>query len=72
MTENTEIIAKSQNSSKIFNVSLRGWITFMVVGTVCVMSANNIDVKEPMYTLVGMIVGYYFAQNKNANDGHRL
>lgn len=76
MTDNTEIITKPDapkkiDSSKIFNVSLRGWITLMITGTVCVMSVYALEVKEPMYTLVGMVVGYYFAQNKNTGDGHR-
>lgn len=70
MTDNTEIITKKPEHSRIFNVSLRGWITLMITGTVCVMSAYGVDVKEPMYTLVGMVVGYYFAQNKNTGDGH--
>ena len=77
MTETTEVITKqdvkreSKDSSKILNVSLRGWITLMITATVCIMSIYDINVKEPMYTLVGMVVGYYFAQNKNSNDGHK-
>ena len=74
MQDNTEFTPKPDkgaDSSRIFNVSLRGWITLLVTSTVCVMSVYDVPVKEPMYTLVGMVVGYYFAQNKNTNDGHR-
>lgn len=49
--------------SKIFNVSLRGWLTLFVVGTCCYMSVTMIKIEEPFYTLVGMVVAYYFGQN---------
>lgn len=74
LTEDTQIITKTEtisnstqaqkDHSHIFNVSLRGWITLIIVTTVCVMSVRLIEVKEPLYTLVGMVIGYYFAQNK--------
>jgi hypothetical protein len=69
MEENTEIIKKNtENSdSKIANVSLRGWISVIVITTVCVMSGLQIEVKEPLYTLAGLVVGFYFGQNQKKN-----
>lgn len=52
------------DQSRIFGASLRGWISFTVVYTVCVMSLFGVDVKEPLYTLAGMVVAYYFGQEK--------
>ncbi len=52
------------DSSRIFGVSLRGWISFTVIYTVCIMSIIKVDIKEPLYTLAGMVVAYYFGQEK--------
>lgn len=64
--ENTEIITKPKISgeSQAFNISVRGWIALLVVTTICVMSLLSREIKEPLYTLGGMIVGYYYAQKK--------
>lgn len=50
--------------SVLFGISLRGWIAVIIVLTVCVMSILALEVKEPLYTLAGMVIGYYYAQNK--------
>ena len=50
--------------SRIFGVSLRGLIALLVILTVCYMSISVIEVKEPLYTLAGLIVGFYFGQNQ--------
>lgn len=49
---------------RLFNVSLRGVIVTLVVITVCVMAFAGRKVEEPLYTLVGLTVGYYFGQNQ--------
>lgn len=51
------------DTSTILGVSIRGWIAIVVVLTVCLMSGLRIDIKEPLYTLAGLIVGFYFGQN---------
>jgi hypothetical protein len=62
----TESISKPEkDNSKIFGVSLRGIITLIVVLTVCVMSIGQLEVREPLYTLAGMVIGYYFAQSQS-------
>lgn len=49
--------------SRILGVSVRGWIALIVVSTVCAMSMGAIEVKEPLYTLAGLVVGFYFGQS---------
>lgn len=52
----------TSEESTLFNVSVRAWTLLMLVTTVCVMSVTGIEVKEPLYTLVGLAVGFYFGQ----------
>jgi len=59
---NKEIPPINDNSS-LFGVTIRGWIAMGVVATICLMSGLKIDIKEPLYTLAGLIVGFYFGQN---------
>lgn len=50
------------SESHIFNLSARAFIAVMVIGTVCYMSIAGTDVKEPLYTLAGLIAGFFFGQ----------
>jgi hypothetical protein len=76
MVEETSIITKplpelkfkEAPESKAFNVSLRGWVCLLVVATICYMSIAQIEIKEPLYTLGGMVIGYYFAQSKKTGN----
>ena len=61
-TPKTAPESKSDNST-LCGVTIRGWIAIIVVLTVCGMSIGKIDIKEPLYTLAGLIVGFYFGQN---------
>ena len=45
-------------------MSLRGFIALIIVFTVCTLSATGTKIEEPLYTLVGMVIGYYYAQDK--------
>lgn len=62
-TEKALAAQHAHGDSKIFNVSVRGWIATFVVATVCAMGLMQIDVKEPLYTLSVAIVSFYFGQN---------
>ena len=57
-----------ESDSKFLGVSVRGWIALIVVINICVMSLLKIDVNEPMYSLVGMVVGFYFGQKKSGGE----
>jgi hypothetical protein len=50
------------SESHLFNVSTRAWITFMIVGTICAMSAKLMKVEEPLYSMGTMVLGFYFGQ----------
>ena len=57
--------AETQHHSIAFGISIRGWIAMIVIGTVCFMSIRETTIKEPLYTLAGLVVGFYFGQNPN-------
>jgi hypothetical protein len=74
MSDETTIIPKEQTTSttttvsagtdsKVFNVSVRGWIAVFVVSTVCACAIMRICVTEPLYTLSVAIVSFYYGQN---------
>jgi hypothetical protein len=43
-----------------FGLNIRGLITALIIFTICFMSILQLEVKEPLYTLGGMIVAFYF------------
>ena len=45
---------------------MRGWLTFVIVLTVCFMSIMKIGIAEPLYTMATIVVGFYFGQNKQS------
>ena len=54
----------TQDSSTIYGVSLRGIITTVIILTICVMSALKTEIKEPLYTLGGMVAAFYFGHQQ--------
>jgi hypothetical protein len=62
MNEETTVTRKTDHST-LFSISIRAWLTLIVVFTVCYMSIFGIKIEEPLYTLVGMVIGYYFGQS---------
>ncbi len=48
--------------SQFLSVSIRGWITVIVVTTVCGMEVFKIGISEPLYSMSLIIVGFYFGQ----------
>jgi hypothetical protein len=54
--------------SGFFGISIRGWITILLVSTVCFMSLKALEVKEPLYTLVSMACGFYLGQKGKRSD----
>ena len=57
------------HDSRFLGVSVRGWITVLIVSTVCGMSACKITVEEPLYSLVNMAVGFYLGQKISRTNG---
>jgi hypothetical protein len=71
IAEDTTITSKSvaeagrkPHDSRIFNCSVRSIITLSVILTVCYMSIVGKKIEEPLYTLVGMVAGFYLGQHK--------
>jgi len=48
--------------SKLFGVSIRGWIAVVLIQTVCVMSVLKIAIVEPLYSMALLAIGFYFGQ----------
>lgn len=59
-----QIIPSTEVDSRLFGVSVRGWLAAVLVVTICGMSSAGVEVKEPLYTLGGLAVGFYFGQKK--------
>lgn len=51
-----------KEDSRLFGVSIRGWLAVVLTVTICGMSAFTLEVKEPLYTLGGLAIGFYFGQ----------
>lgn len=48
--------------SMLLGMSVRSVGFLFIVGTACWMAANQIDIKEPMYSAFIMVIGFYFGQ----------
>ena len=57
-------MAEEKPESSLLGTSLRGWLALILVATVCGMSAAQVPITEPIYTLVVVAVGFYFGQKK--------
>lgn len=64
-TDNPQVEKEvSVRESHVFGLSTRGLITLLIVITVCGMSALGRSVEEPLYTMVGLVIGFYFGQRE--------
>ena len=50
--------------SRIMRLSVRSVLVIVLTATVCAMSIASKEIKEPLYTLAGMAIGWYFGQKK--------
>ena len=48
--------------SKIFGVSVRGWLTIIIIVTVCVLSFTDKDMAETLKFLASACAGFYWGQ----------
>ena len=62
------------DESKLFNVSVRSFITLVLTFTVCYMSLFVIKIDEPLYSAFMLTLGFYFGQKtqevKNKGKGN--
>lgn len=59
------------DESKIFGVSLRGWIALFITVTICAMAVLMLEVKEPLYSISLFVIGFYFGQKSIKNGGEK-
>ena len=52
--------------SAVLGVSVRAWVTILMVVTVCMMSAWDLAVEEPLYSGFLMGLGFYLGQKTKA------
>ena len=48
--------------SRIYGVSARGWLAFMILFTMCLLSGFSIEIKEPLNSATLIAMGFYFGQ----------
>jgi hypothetical protein len=62
-TPNQPIVDENVNGDSHFiKISVRAWIALILVVATCVMALLSRDIKEPLYSLVTLAVGFYFGQ----------
>lgn len=52
----------TSDDSTLFGVSIRAWLAVLLTVTICAMSVLTLEIKEPLYTLGGLAIGFYFGQ----------
>jgi hypothetical protein len=52
----------SNGDSKIWGVSMRGWISFLIIFTACYVVLAKIEAPEWFTAVVMTTVGFYFGQ----------
>jgi len=62
-------MARINDESQIFGVSIRGWLALMIIGTVCYMSVMIKTVIEPLYSMSMLALGFYFGQATKKEKG---
>ena len=50
--------------SRIFSVSVRGWIALIVILTLCIASGFSVTINPQLATIASMVIAFYFGQNK--------
>lgn len=48
--------------SKLGKISMRAWLALLMVSTMCLMSACEVTIEEPLYSAVLLSLGFYFGQ----------
>jgi uncharacterized membrane protein len=51
-----------QDESKIFGISVRAFISIIIVFTLCSMTIWEMKIVEPFYTICTFVIGFFFGQ----------
>ena len=57
------IIKEDVHECSFISISVRGWLAIILTGTVCLLSGFGVEIKEPLYSLAIMALGFYFAKS---------
>jgi hypothetical protein len=52
----------SGTESSFFGVSVRAWVTLAIVLTGCAMALMKMEIVDPMYSLLLIVLSFYFGQ----------
>ena len=50
------------DESKIYGVSLRGWLTAIIIISVCILAFRNEKMVETLKNLAFIVAGFYWGQ----------
>ena len=56
------------NDSNVFGVSVRAWGMLIALSTICAMSMLGLRVGEPLATLSGIMVGFYYGRSTGKQE----
>lgn len=59
----TEPAAPESGASHLFNISIRAWLSLIIVGTMCAVWIMGRDLNQDLFTLGAMVIGFYFGQH---------
>ena len=62
MSDIQNIIKEDVHECSVWSVSVRGWLALMLVATVCALSGGDVVIREPLYSMAIMVLGFYFGQ----------
>lgn len=57
------------DESKIFGISVRGWLAIIIVFTVCGMSPFGKKIEEPLYSGFMIALGFYLGSKSQQKSG---
>jgi len=62
MSETNETTPAPPAESELLGVSVRAWLAVLMTVTVCIMSAWQVEVSEPLYSGFLFGIGFYLGQ----------
>ncbi len=65
MSDQDKTGAEGWQESRLFGVSGRGWLAFIMIVTMCVMSIIGKEIADPLRSAVLLTIGFYFGQKRS-------
>lgn len=61
-TQQSNQAEEAKGQSRVFNVSVRAWLSLIIVGTMCYCWVAGIDLDDFMKYVTTTVIAWYFAQ----------